>query len=284
MLKLNSAPLTVLTAVGGDADDEVAITVAAGLARRHQTTAIAVNAFSPMPAAALAPPVSRSVMGPQILTALASRRDDVDHAIHDLVAAQNGRAGRTVIRLADPAPSVWMTLMRELPLVDICVLAQSSTTGDGAWIGPLGDALMDARTPVYLARDTTPVTGRTVAIAWDGSFEAARALRAAAPLLREASDIAILQDTDHLDIEAGARADPTRLAAWLEARNLPPTRYVEAKGGKVGPMLLEAAGAVGAALLVAGAYRHSRLFEALFGGVTRSLLQAAEGPHLLIAH
>ena len=103
-------------------------------------------------------------------------------------------------------------------------------------------------------------------------------------LLQEASDIAILQDTDGLDDEAGARADPARLAAWLEGRGLPASRYVEAKGGKVGPLLLEAADAVGAALLVAGTYRHSRLFEALFGGVTRAFLRAADGPHLLIAH
>ena len=283
MLKPEAAPLAVLTAVGGEPDDAVAIATAADLARRHGVTAVAVNAFAPMPPV-MGPALGRSIMAPQILTAIATRRDVVDQTIHDLVDAANRRANATVIRLAEPSQSVWMTLMRELPLVDLCVLAQSSTAGDGAWTGPLGEALMEARVPVYLARDATPIVGRTVAIAWDGSFEAARAVRAAAPLLQEASDIAILQDTDGLDDEAGARADPARLAAWLEGRGLPASRYVEAKGGKVGPLLLEAADAVGAALLVAGAYRHSRLFEALFGGVTRAFLRAAGGPHLLIAH
>lgn len=59
---------------------------------------------------------------------------------------------------------------------------------------------------------------------------------------------------------------------------------MQVRGAKVGPALLDAAQAFGAALLVAGAYRHSRLAEALFGGATRAFLEARDGPHLLIAH
>ena len=40
----------------------------------------------------------------------------------------------------------------------------------------------------------------------------------------------------------------------------------------------------GADLIVAGAYGHSRLREFVFGGVTRSLFQAVDGPSLLAAH
>ena len=53
---------------------------------------------------------------------------------------------------------------------------------------------------------------------------------------------------------------------------------------KVGPVLVDAARDLGAALLVSGAYGHSRLAEAIFGGATHAFLKAGDGPHLLIAH
>jgi nucleotide-binding universal stress UspA family protein len=47
--------------------------------------------------------------------------------------------------------------------------------------------------------------------------------------------------------------------------------------------LLDEAKALGADLLVMGAYAHRRFFEALLGGVTRSILHAADLP-LLMQH
>ncbi len=52
--------------------------------------------------------------------------------------------------------------------------------------------------------------------------------------------------------------------------------------GSVGERLLQ--GAEGVDLLVAGAYGHSRLREFVFGGVTRTLLAASDGPAMLLAH
>jgi nucleotide-binding universal stress UspA family protein len=37
-------------------------------------------------------------------------------------------------------------------------------------------------------------------------------------------------------------------------------------------------------LLVAGAWGHSRLREAVFGGATRTFLACKDGPSLLLAH
>jgi len=52
--------------------------------------------------------------------------------------------------------------------------------------------------------------------------------------------------------------------------------------GNIGERLLQ--GAQGVDLLVAGAYGHSRLREFVFGGVTRTLLAATDGPAMLLAH
>jgi nucleotide-binding universal stress UspA family protein len=61
-------------------------------------------------------------------------------------------------------------------------------------------------------------------------------------------------------------------------------RVIQVRGRKIGPTLMQAACDFGAGLLVAGAYRHSRLGEAIFGGATHSFLAEATGPHLLISH
>ncbi|MBN8901048.1 MAG: universal stress protein, partial [Rhodospirillales bacterium] len=48
-------------------------------------------------------------------------------------------------------------------------------------------------------------------------------------------------------------------------------------------VLLEAAAELGCGLLVMGGYGHGRLREAVFGGFTRAVLQAAPMP-VLMAH
>src|SRR5579871_2956715 len=148
---------TVLAAVGGEKDDEVAVRVAAGLGHRHGTTAVAVNTFAPMTGVYVGAPFTRSAMTADILAEIVTRQDRVACQVEKLIDAQQRRTGPDSIRLAPPSWSGWATLMRELPLVDCAVLASSSGAREGPWTGPLAEALMEARTPVYLARDASPV-------------------------------------------------------------------------------------------------------------------------------
>ncbi len=194
-------------------------------------------------------------------------------------AAEGGALVKALAR-----DSGWATLMCELPLADLVIVAQSSVAGEGPWTGPLGEALMEGRSPVYVARDGVSAAGRPAAIAWDGSPEAGRAIRAALPLLKDAAEVAILQDPEGLDIEGDGCADPDRVTRYLLAHGVSAGAVIKVRGRRIGPTLLQAATAFGAGLLVSGAYRHSRLGEALFGGATRSFLANADGPHLLISH
>ena len=47
---------------------------------------------------------------------------------------------------------------------------------------------------------------------------------------------------------------------------------------------MKAAKGVGANLLVAGAFGHPRLQEFIFGGATRTFLNAADAPSLFLSH
>lgn len=95
-------------------------------------------------------------------------------------------------------------------------------------------------------------------------------------------DVTILHSPKNLDFSDRAAAAPNRLANWLRPRGIAARTVEVASGGSLGAALIEAAS--GADLLVAGAYGQSRIAQFIFGGVTRSLLSATDGPSLLLAH
>jgi nucleotide-binding universal stress UspA family protein len=113
-------------------------------------------------------------------------------------------------------------------------------------------------------------------VAWDGSREASHALCAAVPLLRLAEGVTLLE------IDDGSVRVPAEEAAAYLSRHGVHAAIVREPGGPVADAILGRCG-VGTAYLVMGAFGHSRMTEALFGGVTRRLLRESPVP-LLIAH
>jgi nucleotide-binding universal stress UspA family protein len=132
---------------------------------------------------------------------------------------------------------------------------------------------------------TAGAIGRSVAIAWNGGREAARAVAAATPLLERADKVTILAVADEAD--ALARASPEALAAHLGRCGLAAeARVVEQHGRARAEALIEECSKLGADLVVMGGYGHARLQEIVFGGVTRALIGDATAPPLplLMAH
>lgn len=120
----------------------------------------------------------------------------------------------------------------------------------------------------------------TVLVAWDGSREAEEALRDAVPLLALSREV-ILFDLDELD---GA-FEASSAAAYLSRHDIHARIDIATRkpGSTVYASLLEKADLVGASYIVMGAYGHSPAVEAVFGGVTRSMLTNSKLP-LLLAH
>ncbi len=111
---------------------------------------------------------------------------------------------------------------------------------------------------------------RSVAIAWDGSRAAARALRDAVPLLRLASEAILLTSTEDKPIDDASVAG---VKALLDYHSIPASVIDVPLGDRlIGEVLQEAALEHKAGLLVTGAYGHNRLLEFLLGGATRSIL------------
>jgi nucleotide-binding universal stress UspA family protein len=154
------------------------------------------------------------------------------------------------------------------------------TGGDGVSIDTIEAALLESGRPVLIS-PAAPFAAlpETIVIAWKAAPEAARAVTAAMPLLSTAKQILILTVAEELGIsdEAAARLATNlgRHGLQISARHLPPG----ASG--VADTLLAAAANEGA-LVVMGAYGHSRLREWIFGGFTQHVLRGAEVPVLMM--
>ena len=172
-------------------------------------------------------------------------------------------------------------ILRRAALCDLVVMSCACARGKGLLSGVFEALLIQARAPLLVARgDPARLTG-PAAIAWDGSFEAARAVRAAIPVLALSGRVVVLQ-AQPLD---RPYAEPERLVAYLARHGVADAQVQVLTGnGDVARRLLEAAGEIGAGLFVAGAYGHSRAQEFVFGGATRAFLAASGSPALLLRH
>ncbi|MEM7074940.1 MAG: universal stress protein [Pseudomonadota bacterium] len=139
--------------------------------------------------------------------------------------------------------------------------------------------------PVGIVLNTSRMTPlKRVFVAWNDSPAAARAVHAALPFLRAAEEVCIgcfdpstVLDTD--EEEPGAD-----MAAWLSHSGCKVTLGQYPSGGnEIGSCVLQRAAETGSELVVMGAYGHSRMRQAVFGGTTRTLLEQTEMP-VLMAH
>ena len=174
-------------------------------------------------------------------------------------------------------------LVEQAKLADLIVVSRP-VGGEPTLPRPLplaADVAIHSRAPVL----AVPVESRNfdcagpAAIAWNGSLEAAHALRLALPMIRCSSAVHLLT------VSEGDRQFPATDASSYLARHGVPSELHEIAGhaSEVAGLLAERAAELGASYLVMGAYGHSRLREKLLGGVTRELLLNSPVP-LVLAH
>ena len=140
-------------------------------------------------------------------------------------------------------------------------------------------ALLDTGRPILVAPpEAGEGLGKSIAIAWEGSPEAARAIADAIPLLEKAETVTVLSakaaQVAPIDAE-----DLRRRLAWhgIEVT----IQNFEAQPSELGAAFIEQSAKAGADLLIKGAYSQSRLRQLILGGRTRHILAHARIPVLL---
>ncbi|MGH6734754.1 MAG: universal stress protein [Methyloceanibacter sp.] len=122
----------------------------------------------------------------------------------------------------------------------------------------------------------------TIIAAWDGSAEAARAFNDALMFFKPAKRVVLLVGV----MDGGERGAPPTddMVAHLQRHGVKvDVMLVPAGEGDIGRVLLTQAKALGADMIVMGAFHHSRWREFILGGVTLTMLEEATIP-LFMAH
>ena len=141
--------------------------------------------------------------------------------------------------------------------------------------------LFESGRPILIAPPTPPATlVEVIVIAWNGSTETARTVAFAMPVLAQARQVVVLS------VEGASVPGPSGedLVKTLRANRIEAEPLTLAPAGRQsGELFLEHATAIGADLVVKGAYTQSRLRQMIFGGATSHILAHAELP-VLMAH
>lgn len=146
-------------------------------------------------------------------------------------------------------------------------------------------ALFEGMSPVLIVPPGGMVsaTPKRIVVAWNQSREALVAARRAMPFLKRAEtvQIVVVDPPPH----GPERSDPGGLLCQLLVRHgvKAEVTVLARTLPRVSEVLARQARDLDAGMLVMGAYGHSRFREAILGGATRNMLEAAELP-VFLAH
>jgi nucleotide-binding universal stress UspA family protein len=163
-------------------------------------------------------------------------------------------------------------ILQEARCADIIVSGgHSPAFSDAFALASPKDLVMQAGRPLLVAPDTVNwLDLRRVLVAWKDTPEARRAIADSIPLLRKSKEITVAEI-----LEDGHRSAATSrvkdVIAWLSRHGVSASERVTEinESRNAATQLDEIAGEVGASLIVAGAYGHSRFRELVLGGVTQ---------------
>jgi len=232
---------------------------------------------------------------PDISNALARVTMNLPEMIRQAEGASEARGKQLLTRVAEEAAKATVEVttesVRRLDSILPDLAAANARYYDYAFCGwerenetarVLAEALIfGSGRPVLLLPELQAVGSlEHVAVAWDGSRVAARALADAGHLLRRAQRVSVLTVLDEKPLQ---EKDPGgRLASTLARRGLDAAAIaITCEDCPIESSLQERAQELGAGILVMGAFGHSRLREFVLGGATRGVLSDLRMPVLL---
>lgn len=214
---------------------------------------------------------------------LRTRAEAVAHVFRDQIRGP-GPLSHDIRLVDDPAVDA---VIRQGRTSDLIVVGQTSAEGkDAMTSGSLPEqVVMHAGRPVLIVprKRLSHQFGSNVLVAWDGTREAAIALRDSLPLLTRAAKVALVSvGMADETAEASSYLVPQTLA-WLQRHGVQANAQRLAATTDIANLLLRCATQIDADLIVMGGYGHARLREFVLGGVTREILQRMSVP-VLMAH
>lgn len=173
-------------------------------------------------------------------------------------------------------------LLQAARLQDLVVVEQSTPGSDLLWGPAVQMALSGYPTLVVPKGWNAPVARKHALVAWNGSVQAAAALRKAMPLLTETEEVTLLMGPSQETLPYTLRVPAPDPLAYLKRHGINAVAYdKQITGGDAGAKILKVASEKGADLLVMGAFGRSRFREWVLGGATRHIMANTEIPTLM---
>ena len=165
-------------------------------------------------------------------------------------------------------------ILQEARCADIIVSGgQSNAFSDPFALASPKDLVMQAGRPLLIAPDNVSwLDLRSVLMAWKDTPEARRAIAYSLPMLRKAKEVTVAEIVEAGDNRSAAVSRVRDVVAWLSRHGVSASEVVPEDGGDVIAQLDAIAANVGAGVVVAGAYGHSRFHELILGGMTQHLM------------
>ncbi|AJY47383.1 universal stress protein [Martelella endophytica] len=160
---------------------------------------------------------------------------------------------------------------------DLIIAPQASPDAPGDARADFESFLFESGRPVLLVPHVARAAKSfdKVLIAWNGSREAARATFDAMPFLKRANEVEIFSVNPRDTGDQTSDMSSAEIAATLSRHGINVTAVnAHADKAKAATLIENRMSDSSIDLLVMGAYTHSRLWELLFGGVTRTLLES----------
>jgi nucleotide-binding universal stress UspA family protein len=189
--------------------------------------------------------------------------------------ANTSRCDRIEWRSAERLPDGF--IVASARAADLIVVARAQPQGNLMHGPDVGNLMMQAGRPVLVVpADAAEFSADCVLVAWKDTREARRAVSDALPILRRAKEVHLLVIHEPETDEAAVAAGADDVVDFLARHGVKAFAITRADYGSVGRSIEECAGEIGADLIVAGAFGHSRFMEWLLGGVTRHLLHSSK--------
>jgi len=262
---------TVMVSLAFDASNDARLEVASQLAERFDAGILGVAA------AQFSPPLyfTPGQMGQDLIEqGQASIREHLAKLEAQFREAIKNRARYVDWRSALDFPTRFV--LQQARCADIIVTGGLSPAFSDAYaLASPKDLVMQAGRPLLVVPDGRGwLDSRTVLVAWKDTAEARRAIVCALPLLYQAKNIVVAEIPEAEGERSSAESRVDDVVAWLARHGLiASTRVPERSEAADAPQQLDDIVAdLGAGLIVAGAYGHSRFRELVLGGMTQHLV------------
>jgi nucleotide-binding universal stress UspA family protein len=260
---------TVMVSLALDQTNEARLEAAGQIAERFDAGIVGIAAaqFSP-PLYFLSGERAQNLID-QGEAAIKNRMSELEVQFRE---ATKNRAKHVEWRSAIDFPARY--IVQEARCADIVVSGgQGKNFSDPFALASPKDLVMQAGRPLFIAPENVSwLDLRSVLVAWKDTLEARRAIADSLPMLRKAKEVTVAEIVEAGDSRPAAVSRVRDVVAWLSRHGVSASELVPERSGDVIAQLDGIAADVGAGVVVAGAYGHSRFRELILGGMTEHLI------------